>query len=67
MFRKTILAELEHQGLSRYVLVERVAGRIPRSSVYDFLAGKNDMASEKVAILCQELGLTIKRSKKGRK
>ena len=33
---------------------------------YDYLSGKTDMGGEKVAILCKELGLTLKRSK-GRK
>ena len=62
MFRKTILAELERQGLSRYALAENVADRISRSAVYEYLAGKKDMGSEKVSILCKELGLTLKRS-----
>jgi len=67
MFRKKIIAELQNQGLSRYALVKRLAGRIPERTVYAYLAGDCEMVSEKLAILCQELGLILKRSKKGRK
>ena len=63
MFRKIILAEMEHRGLSHYAIVERVAARIPRRTVYNYLAGETDMGGERVAILAQELGLTLQRSK----
>jgi len=66
MFRRFILAEMEHRGLSHYAIVERVADRIPRRTVYNYLAGKTDMGGERVAILAQELDLTLQHSK-GRK
>ena len=63
MFRKIILAEMERRGLSHYAIVERVADRIPRRTVYNYLAGETDMGGERVAILAQELDLTLQRSK----
>lgn len=67
MFRNIILAELERQGLSRYAIVEKVADRIPKTCTYDYLAGRTDMTGERLAILCKELGLMLKRSKQRRK
>jgi len=62
MFRKIILAEMERRGLSHYAIVERIADRIPRRTVYNYLAGVTDMGGERVAILAQELGLTLRHS-----
>ncbi|MHC4412567.1 MAG: helix-turn-helix domain-containing protein [Planctomycetota bacterium] len=62
MFRKIILAEMERRGLSHYAIAERVADRIPRRTVYNYLAGETDMGGERVAILAQELGLTLQHS-----
>jgi len=62
MFRKIILAEMERRGLSHYAIVERIADRIPRRTVYNYLAGTTDMGGERVAILTQELGLTLQHS-----
>ena len=62
MFRKIILAEMESRGLSHYAIVERIADRIPRRTVYNYLAGVTDMGGERVAILAQELGLTLRYS-----
>ena len=62
MFRKIILAEMESRGLSHYAIVERIADRIPRRTVYNYLAGVTDMGGERVAILAQELGLTLQHS-----
>ena len=62
MFRKIILAEMERRGLSHYAIVERIADRIPRRTVYNYLAGVTDMGGERVAILAQELGLTLRYS-----
>ena len=62
MFRKIILAEMERRGLSHYAMVERIADRIPRRTVYNYLAGVTDMGGERVAILAQELGLTLQHS-----
>jgi len=45
MFRKIILAEMERRGLSHYAIVERIADRIPRRTVYNYLAGETDMAA----------------------
>lgn len=64
MFRKTILNEMKRQGLSHYAVAERLADRIPRRTVYQYLSGKSDMTGERLAILCQELGLTLKRSQR---
>lgn len=66
MFRKTINAEMERQGLSRYAIAERIADRVPRTCTYDYLSGRSDMTGERLAILCKALGLTLKRTK-GRK
>jgi len=62
MFREIILAEMERRGLSHYAIVERIADRIPRRTVYNYLAGVTDMGGERVAILAQELGLTLQHS-----
>ena len=62
MFRKIILAEMERRGLSHYAIVERIADRIPRRTVYNYLAGATDMGGERVAILAQELGLALQHS-----
>ena len=53
---------MERRGLSHYAIVERVADRIPRRTVYNYLAGETDMAGEKVAILTKELGLILEHS-----
>ena len=50
MFRKIILTEMERRGLSHYAIVERIADRIPRRTVYNYLAGETDMGGERVAI-----------------
>jgi len=62
MFRRIILAEMGRRGLSHYSIVERVADRIPRRTVYNYLAGETDMGGERVAILTKELGLTLRHS-----
>ena len=62
MFRKIILAKMERCGLSHYAIVERIADRIPRRTVYNYLAGVTDMGGERVAILAQELGLALQHS-----
>ena len=67
MFRDVILAEMERKGISHYALAELVTDRIPRRTVYDYLSGQTDMGGEKVALLAAEIGLSLKRTKQGRK
>ena len=67
MFRQIIKAEMKRQGISTHALALRVANRIPRRTVYNYLSGISDLGGERVAILCKEIGLTLKRSTVGRK
>lgn len=47
-FRAAVLAELKRQKKSRYWLVGQLAGQIPASTVYEWLAGRHDLPLEKV-------------------
>lgn len=60
---------MKRQGISTHALALRVADHMSRKTVYNYLTGRSDLGSEKLAILCQALGLTLtlKRSTVGRK
>ncbi len=66
MFREIIIAEMERQGMSRYAIAGKIADQVPRSCTYRYLAGDGDMTGKSLAVLCEALGLTLKRSQ-GRK
>lgn len=58
-FRKIVLAELKRQKWSRYKLAEAVKDRMSVSVVYGWLAGKNRLSDDKLAVICDELGMKI--------
>ena len=71
--RKTIQKELKRRDWSYYRLVKELGGTVPPASVYEYLAGKSDLGSERVSIILHTLELKItsksnvKRGKRPRK
>jgi hypothetical protein len=45
--RSAVLAELKRQKKSRYWLVQQLAGEIPATTIYEWLAGKHDIPVDK--------------------
>jgi len=45
-------------------LSEKLKGKIPRQTIYDFLSGRNDARSEVVSELIKVLGLELKPKKR---
>jgi len=58
--RESIQKELKRRGWSRYRLVKELAGAVPATTVYEYLAGKMDLGSERASIILKALGLTIR-------
>ena len=48
-----------YRGLSANALVILVAGKVRRSHVYDFVAGRKELTTEKANCLLNALGLQI--------
>ena len=64
-FRKIIEREVSRQGLSGYRLA-KLAG-LPLRGVQAYLAGDRDMGGERLAKVCDALGLELKpKRRKGR-
>jgi 1,2-phenylacetyl-CoA epoxidase catalytic subunit len=59
--KKAIQDELEHRGWSHYRLVKELEGKIPARTIYAYLSGERDLASEGASIILKTLGLKIKR------
>ena len=57
MIRKTILEELERKGWSRYRLVQSLQGKMPPSTVYQYLSGQTDLNSRRVSMILDALGM----------
>ena len=55
-----IKREAKRQGLSGYALAKLVEPLVSMRMVQAYLAGDNDMAGEKVAALCDVLGLELR-------
>lgn len=59
--RKAIMAELKRRRWSHYQLVKELAGQIPARTVYAYLSGERDLASERASMILKTLGLKIRR------
>lgn len=59
--KKAIQNELEHRNWTRYRLVKELEGKMPARTVYAFLAGEQDLTTERASIILKVLGLKIKR------
>ena len=59
--REIILKELRRRKWSHYRLVKELEGKIPPTTIYEYLSGKSDIGTERVSIILQLLGLQIKR------
>lgn len=57
--RQAILRELRRSDINPNQLAELVAGRVHRSHVYDFLAGRKDLSTVKASHLIHALGLDV--------
>lgn len=62
--KKAIMSELKRRGWSHYRLVKELEGKMPPRTVYSFLAGVQDLTTERASIILKKLGLQIKRPKK---
>ena len=57
---------MKELNLNPNQLSEKLKGRIPRRTIYDFLSGKTDARSEVVSELMKVLELELKPKKKKR-
>ena len=63
-FRKIIKAELRRRGWSGYRLGKETD--LPIRSIQAYLAGQYDMTGERLATVCEVLGLELKRTRKAK-
>ena len=56
-----IQKELKRRGWSNYRLVKELEGKMPARTIYGFLAGEQDLTTERASIILKALGLKIKR------
>lgn len=59
--KKAIQNELKRRNWTRYRLVKELEGKMPARTVYGFLAGDQDLTTERASIILKALGLKIKR------
>lgn len=65
--RKAVLAELTRREWSKYRLVKELEGKrkdgtnVPAVTVYEFLRGETDINSRDLGLICDVLGLELKR------
>ena len=64
MIRKAIIKRMKELNLNPNQLSEKLKGKIPRQTIYDFLSGKTDARSEVVSELIESLGLELVAKKK---
>lgn len=57
LLRERVLTRLEKKGWSRYRLAQELAGYIPASTVYAWLAGDCRINDDKASIILQALKL----------
>jgi hypothetical protein len=62
--RKLVLDELARRKWSRYRLVKELAGKVPASTVYEYLAEKSDMTGEHLGVVFDVLHIESKPPKK---
>ena len=63
--RKAIIEEMGRRKMSTNVLAALVAGTVHRSHVYDFVAGRKELTTQKANFLLGALGLEIVASQDG--
>jgi predicted transcriptional regulator len=59
MIRKAITKRMKELNLNPNQLSEKLKGKIPRQTIYDFLSGKTDARSEVVSEIIKALGLEL--------
>ena len=64
MIRKAILNELKRRGWSRYRLVQALEGKMPPSTVYQYLSGYRDLNSQRASLILKALGFKLTPPKK---
>ncbi len=64
VIRKAILDELKRRGWSRYRLVQSLQGKMPPSTVYQYLSGQTDLNSRRVSLILDVLGIKLTPPKK---
>lgn len=61
MFDKAIKEELIRQNMSRHHLAKAVEKHVPYATTMQYLAGRHDMVSNKVAWILEYLELNIRK------
>ncbi len=64
MIRDIIIKRMKELDMNTNQLSEKLKGKIPRQTIYDFLSGRNDARSEVVSELIKVLGLELKPKKR---
>jgi hypothetical protein len=59
MIRKTIIERMNELNLNANQLSEKLKGKIPRQTIYDFLTGTSDARTEVASELMRVLGLEL--------
>ena len=57
--RQAIIATMEKRKINRNMLANKVAGKLHRSHVYDFIDGRKELTTERANYLLQALNLQI--------
>lgn len=57
--RRAIIEEMERRKMSTNALAILVSGKVHRSHVYDFVAGRKELTTQKANFLLSALGLEI--------
>ena len=63
MIRDIIIKRMRELDMNTNQLSEKLKGKIPRQTIYDFLSGRNDARSEVVSELVEALNLELKPKK----
>lgn len=67
--RNAVLAELKRREWSNYQLVQALKGKrsggkdVPAATIYQFLAGETDIRSADLGLICDALGLELKKKR----
>ena len=64
MIRDIIIKRMRELDVNTNQLSEKLKGKIPRQTLYDFLSGRNDARSEVVSELIKALDLELKPKKR---
>ena len=67
MIRKAIIKRMTELKLTTNQLTEKLKGRIPRRTIYDFLSGKTDARTEVASEIMKVLGIELISKKHKRK